>query len=121
MSEHLDRYLEGWVKGDLEMIVSACADDFVLDDPQYGRFTKAEYRDYFEVQPEVVELGEIVTGEIGGRETQWGWWKQGSFEGGFLNKAAPDGVHSTRVTYYVREPQFVPGASRTETSARTGG
>jgi len=113
MSEHLDRYREGWVKGDLEMIVSACAEDFVLDDPVFGRFTKAEYRAYFEAQPEVVpEFTEIVTGEIGGLEAQWGWYKQASLEGAFLNKAGPEGVHSTKITYYAPAPQGVPGASK---------
>ena len=71
MSEHLDRYLQGWVKGDVEMIASACAEDFVMDDPLYGRFTKAEYRAYFEGQNEErAEFSEIVTEETGGLETQ---------------------------------------------------
>ena len=118
MSEHLDRYREGWIKGDLEMIVGACAEDFVMDDPVFGRFTKAGYRTYFEAQPEIVpEFTEIVTGEVGGLEAQWGWYKQGSLEGAFLNKAGPDGVHSTKITYYAPAPQGVPGASRAQASA----
>ena len=76
MNEHLDRYMEGWLKGDLAMIVSACAEDFVMDDPGYGRFTKAEFGAYYEMQPEAVfECGEMVTEEIGGQTTQWGSWK----------------------------------------------
>lgn len=109
MSELLDRYLQGWVKGDVEMIASACAEDFVMDDPVYGRFTKAEYRAYFEGQGEErAEFSEIVTAEIGGLETQWGWYKQASGEGAFLNKAGPDGVHSTKVTYYAPAPEIPP-------------
>jgi hypothetical protein len=118
MNEHLDRYLEGWANGDLEMIVGACAEDFVMDDPAFGRFRKAEYRAYFDAQPEIApEFTEIVTKEVGGLVTQWGWYKQASLEGAFLNKAGPDGVHSTRVTYYAPAPQDVRGASGTEASA----
>jgi hypothetical protein len=103
MSEYLDRYLEGWVKGDLDMVVSACAEDFVIDDPVDGRFTKAEYGALWEIQPESdIELSEIVTEENGDLVSQWGWFKLGPQEGAFLNKAGPDGVHLTRIAYYKR-------------------
>ena len=55
--------------------------------------------------------------ELGGLEARWGWYRQGSVEGAFLHKAGPDGVHSTKITYYAPAPQNVPGASGTETSA----
>jgi hypothetical protein len=109
MSEHLDRYLQGWVKGDVDMMVSACAEDFVMDDPVFGRFTKAEYRAYFEGQgEETAEFSEVVISEVGGLETQWGWYKQASFEGAFLNKAGPEGVHSTKITYFAPAPEISP-------------
>ena len=57
MSEHLDMYLEGFRKGDAEMILRALADDFVYDDPVGGRFTKAEFAAY---------LGELL-GALRGR------------------------------------------------------
>jgi hypothetical protein len=121
MSEHLDRYTKGWTEGDLEMILSACADDFVYDDPIDGRFTKAEFPAFFESQPEgVLEFRDVVVEEIGGLETEWGWWTWRSQEGAFMNKVGPDGVHLTKVTYYAREPNIVPAESRAETSARTG-
>jgi hypothetical protein len=48
MSSHLDAFLEGWRKGDADMILQAIADDFVYDDPIGGRFTKAEFAPYLE-------------------------------------------------------------------------
>jgi hypothetical protein len=56
MSEHLEMYLEGFRKGDAEMILRALADDFVYDDPVDGRFTKAEFAAY---------LGELLAGDEG--------------------------------------------------------
>jgi hypothetical protein len=121
MSEHFDRYKEGWIKGDLEMILSACAEDFVYDDPIDGRFTKAEFPAYFESLPEgVLEVTDVVAEEIGGLETVWCWWASESQEGAALAKVGRDGVHWQKVTYYASEPHIVPAASRAETSARTG-
>jgi hypothetical protein len=51
MSAHFDRYMEGWAKGDVEMLLSACAEDFVFDDAIDGRFTKDEFPAYFESWP----------------------------------------------------------------------
>lgn len=122
MSEHFDRYIEGWIKGDLEMVLSACADDFVFDDPIDGRMTKAEFPAYFETQSEgVLKVTDVVVEEIGGLEKAWCWWAWRDQEGAALAKVGRDGVHSQKVTYYAREPQIVPGKSRAETSARSGG
>ena len=75
MSEHFDRYMEGWTKGDVEMLLSACAEDFVFDDAIDGRFTKAELPAYFESLAEgVLKITDVVTEEIGGLETAWCWW-----------------------------------------------
>jgi len=85
-----------------------------MDDPVYGRFTKAEYRAYFEGQGEErAEFSEIVTEEIGGLEAQWGWYKQASGEGAFLNKAGPEGVHSTSTASLKNRPATVSGTSPT--------
>jgi hypothetical protein len=103
MSECLDNYLDGWRKGDPDMIVNACAGDFVLDDPIEGRFPKADFGKYWDVQPEgAVEFSDVVTEETEGSVTQWGWWTQAGQTGSFMNKADEDGVHLTRVTYYAR-------------------
>lgn len=103
MSEQLDRYLEGWRRGDQDMILNACADDFVIEDSVEGRFPKAEFGNYWDVQPEgPVDFSDVVTEEIDGRGTQWGWWHQAGQTGSFMNKADSDGVHLTRVTYYSR-------------------
>ncbi len=48
MSEHFDRFMEGWDKGNVELLLSACAEDFVFDDAIDGRFTKAKFPAYFE-------------------------------------------------------------------------
>jgi hypothetical protein len=117
MSAHFDRYMEGWVKGDVEMLLSACAEDFVFDDAIDGRFTKAELPAYFESLAEgVLNVTDIVTEEIEGLETAWCWWKLEapsgaivvSQEGAALAKVGRDGVLSQKVTYWAREPNIVP-------------
>jgi len=117
MSEHFDRFLEGWTKGDVEMLLSACAEDFVFDDAIDGRFTKAEFPAYFDSLSEgVLKITDVVTEEIGGLETAWCWWSLEaptgatlvSQEGAALAKVGRDGVHWQKVTYYAREPHIVP-------------
>jgi len=117
MSEHFDRYMEGWATGDVEMLLSACAEDFVLDDAIDGRFTKAELPAYFESLGDgVVKITDVVAEEVGGLETAWCWWSLEvptgtalvSQEGAALAKVGSDGVHWQKVTYYAREPHIVP-------------
>jgi len=117
MSEHFDRYMEGWTKGDVEMLLSACAEDFVFDDAIDGRFAKADFPAYFESQSEgVLKITDVVTAEIGGLETAWCWWSLEaptgatvvSQEGAALARVGRDGVHWQKVTYYAREPHIVP-------------
>ena len=117
MSEHFDRYMEGWTRGDVEVLLRACADDFVFDDAIDGRFTKAEFPAYFESLGEgVLKVTDIVTEETGGLETAWCWWSLEaptgaalvSQEGAALAKVGRDGVHSQKVTYWAREPNIVP-------------
>jgi hypothetical protein len=133
MSEHFERFKEGWIKGDPEMVLSACADDYVYDDPLYGRFTKADFGAYLESLPKdalaAFEFTEMVSEEIGGLEKTWFWYSFKapagaalvSQEGAALFKVGRDGVHSTKVTYYAHEPYIVPGKTSVETSARTVG
>ena len=117
MSEHFDRYMEGWTKGDIELLLSACAEDFVLDDAIDGPFTKAELPAYFETLGEgVLKITDVVTEEIGDVETAWCWWRLEaptgatlvSQEGAALARVGRDGVHWQKVTYYAPEPQIAP-------------
>ena len=116
MSEHFDRYVEGWTKGDVELLLSACAEDFVYDDPIDGRCTKAEIGAYVKSLPGAIEWTEEVAQEIGGVETVWGWWKMQDQQGAALHKVGRDGVHLTKATYYA-SPQITLAASKAETSA----
>ena len=46
MGRHIDLWLEGWRRGDAEMVMSSVADDFIHDDPVDGRFTRDEFAAY---------------------------------------------------------------------------
>ena len=48
MGRHVDLWLEGWRKGDAQMVLSAVSDDFVYEDALDGRFTKAKFAVYLE-------------------------------------------------------------------------
>lgn len=109
MGRHVDLWLEGWRKGDVEMVMSAVTEDFVHDDPIDGRFTRTEFAAYLETlfatqcTPEGFEtITDVVTFEEGGVETTWGWWKTlaAPLEGAGLVKARPDGVYLEKVSYY---------------------
>ncbi len=111
MSEHLDRWLEGWRRGDAQMILGAVADDFIYDDPIDGRFGKAEFADYLaelfppEAGPPTGAEGfetisDVVVEEKDGEETAWCWWKVPPFEGAGLIKARRDGVYLEKLAYY---------------------
>jgi hypothetical protein len=110
VAKHTDLLLEGWRKGDAQMILSAIADDFVYEDPVDGRFTRAEFEVYLKEilgtgsAPEGFEaITDVVTVEKDGEEMTWGWWKtltEPVQEGAGLVKARPDGVYLERVTYF---------------------
>jgi len=110
MGRHVDLWLEGWRKGDAEMVMSAVTEDFVHDDPEDGRFSKADFAAYLErlfeteLTPEGYEtITDVVRWEEDGEETTWGWWrtlKAPSMEGAGLVKARSDGVYLERVAYY---------------------
>ena len=48
MGRHVDLWLEGWRRGDAQMVLSAVTEDFVYEDAVDGRFTKAEFVVYLE-------------------------------------------------------------------------
>ena len=111
MGKHVEMWLEGWRRGDAQMILAATADDFVYDDPIDGRFSRAEFADYLaELFPSAAgplsssegfeTTSDVVVQERDGEETAWGWWKAPPFEGAGLIKARPDGVYLEKVAYY---------------------
>lgn len=113
MGRHVDLWLEGWRKGDAQMVLSAVSDDFVYEDAHDGRFTKAEFAAYLEElfatesTPDGFEtITDVVRAEKDGEETTWGWWTTLAVpaEGAGLVKARADGVYLERVAYYVRPP-----------------
>jgi len=116
MSELWERYIQGWVTGDVQMLLSACAEDFVYDDPIDGRCTKADIGAYVESLHGTVEWTEEVAQEVGGVETVWGWWKIQDMQGAAMHKVGRDGVHLTKATYYAH-PQITLAASKGETAA----
>lgn len=111
MSAHVDRWLEGWRKGDAAMVLSTVTDDFVHDDAVDGRFTGEEFAAYVEqlfATENTAEgyetITDVVTQEQDGVETTWGWWRTLAtpLEGAGLVKTREDGVFLERVTYYSR-------------------
>jgi hypothetical protein len=111
MSEQFDRYMEGWLKGDAEMILSACAEDFVYDDPEDGRMTKAQFAEYWATGPEGENSwSDAVMQEADGVETGWCWFHwmpegesaEAEQQGAAMVKADADGVHLHRLAYYKR-------------------
>ena len=114
-ADHLAAYAEGWSTGNIDKILSALADNYVLDDPNHGRVTKGEMAAYIEgmkatvselrsgkEEAQFVALSELQTGEEDGELTAWCWWAVPgtSIEGGGLIKVSDDGVVSERLTYY---------------------
>jgi len=113
MGRHTDLWLEGWRKGDAQMILSSVTDDFVHEDAEDGRITRAEFAAYLEElfatenTPEGFEtITDVVSFEKDGEEITWGWWRTLATpaEGAGLLKARPDGVYSERVAYFTRPP-----------------
>jgi hypothetical protein len=110
MSEHLDRFKQGWLNEDLDMILNACAEDFVFDDPVDGRITKARFADYYGGLPEgALVFSDEAVQEAGGVETHWWWWAlkgpgetEWAQEGTTLVRADADGVHAQRIACYKR-------------------
>jgi hypothetical protein len=122
MGRHVDLWLEGWRRGDAQMVLSAVTEDFVYEDAVDGRFTKAEFAVYLEElfatesTPEGFEtITDIVRDERDGEETTWGWWRTLATpaEGAGLVKARADGVYVERVAYYAGGPGLPEGRPST--------
>lgn len=116
-ADHLSTYAEGWVKGDAETIMKATAEDYSLDDPNYGVVSRNALSSYLSdlkqtvasicdgrVPDPFIELSEVLTQETDGVLTAWCWWvvPDTEIEGGGLIKADATGVRSERLTYYTK-------------------
>ena len=116
-SDHLERYAEGWTKGDAATILAAAAGDFVFDDPNAGRIAKADFAAYLEGLKAAVEgaqggarfenfmdLSEVVASADGDTMTAWCWWAipGTGIAGSGLIKVDDTGVRSERITYYAK-------------------
>ncbi len=115
--DHLGRYADGWMKGDLETILSSVSSDYVFDDPNEGQITKENLPTYMgqlkeivsslrgtESETQFMELSEVVTQEEEDGLTAWCWWEIPGTEikGSGLIKVGPEGVRSERLTYYTK-------------------
>lgn len=108
VSGQVDTWLENWNMDDVDAVLSACADDFVYDDPYDGRMGKEEFAEYFRAFPDGDWLGsDYAMQEADGQEIHWFWWawkpkgaSEWTIEGCSLTKAGPDGIHSSRQAYY---------------------
>ena len=95
---------------DVDLMLGACADDFVYDDALDGRITKAQFADYYRGLPD----GETVISDEAVREAEgettllywWAWKRPGETEWAQecagLARADAGGVHSERIAYYKR-------------------
>jgi hypothetical protein len=114
-ADYLAAYAEGWTTGNSDKIVSALADEYVLDDPNHGRVAKADMKSYLDgmkatvselrggkEEEQFLQLTEVLTGEEGGTLSAWCWWTVPgtSIGGGGLIKVSDKGVVSERLTYY---------------------
>jgi hypothetical protein len=107
---HLAAYSEGWINGDVDTVLPSLADDYLLEDPHFGRIPKDGMPAYFE------RLNSAVRDLRGGAEdlpvmredgellTVWLWWAVPGtdLEGAGLIKIAPAGVVSERLTYFTK-------------------
>ena len=118
-TEYLGKYAEGWCGGDADTIVSSLADEYVLDDPNAGKITKAGFANYMAGLKQAVAslrpgtnsgpfmtITEIVTKEQDGVLTGWCWWEiPGTpIKGSGLIKVSANGVVSERLAYSTKLP-----------------
>lgn len=116
-ADHLGKYAEGWGKGDADIIVTAIADGYTLDDPNEGIISKQGFSNYFAALKQTVaslcgdkvpdpflELSEVMTQEQDGVLSAWCWWTfPGSgISGSGLIKVNENGVISEVLTYHTK-------------------
>jgi hypothetical protein len=105
--DHLDKYAEGWTKGDPDKILGAVADDYSLDDQDAGQITKHDFPNHMnqlkvavsslrnaEPEAQFMELSEVVAQQEGEDLTVWCWWAipGTEIEGSGLIKVTAAGV-----------------------------
>ena len=116
---HLAAYSEGWINGDVDTVMPSLADDYLLDDPHFGRIAKDGMPGYFEELKSAVRnlragvdrlpimrIDEVTTRDEGEELTVWLWWSvpQTELEGSGLIKIASRGVVSERLAYFTKLP-----------------
>lgn len=114
---HLAAYSEGWINGDVDTVLPALAEDYLLDDPHFGQIPKDGMPAYFErlkaavrelrggaEDSPVMRIGEVVTEDAGDLLTVWLWWAVPgtALEGAGLIKIAERGVVSERLAYFTK-------------------
>ena len=118
-SDHLNRYAEGWTKGDASIIVGSLDDSYHMDDPNSGMIPKAAFAQYlatFKGQVDgirgqstapLLEVTELVTQAEGDNLTAWVWWAvpETPIQGAGLIKVGPNGVLSERLAFYTKLPK----------------
>ncbi len=119
-ADHLGAYADGWANGDADKIIGSLADSYVLDDPNEGKITKAEFANFLAGMKEAVasmrgedhagpfmELTEVTTNEDGGVLTAWCWWSipGTALQGAGLIKVGDDGVRSEKLAFYTKLPE----------------
>ena len=118
-ADYLKMYAQGWAQGDVNTIMNALADEYVLDDPNSGKISRNELAEYLDGMKQMVrsmldgqlpdpllDLSEIVTREEAGKITAWAWWTVPgtALMGGGLIKVGAKGVVSEVLTYYTKLP-----------------
>ncbi len=119
-ADHLGVYTDGWTNGDADKIIGALSDDFMLDDPNEGRFGKADITKYLAGLKEAIasvrgkdysgplmELTEITTRENGDVLTALCWWSipGTTLRGAGVIEVGDEGVQSERLAYYSKLPE----------------
>lgn len=118
-SDHLNKYAEGWIKGDASIIVSSLDDAYQLDDPNAGIISKQAFPEYLagmlqtvetmrgKTQDPLLEVSELLTQDAEDVLTAWVWWVVPGtpIQGGGLIKVGDRGVVSERLTYYTKLPE----------------
>ena len=119
VSDHLNRYAEGWTKGDAAIILESLDDGYELDDPNSGSISKTAFAEYFaafkgqveeirgQTSSPFLEVSEVVTQQEGADLTAWVWWAvpETPIQGSGLIKVGPNGVLSERLAFYTKLPE----------------
>jgi hypothetical protein len=116
LENRINRYLQGWVEGDYELLMDDAVDGYFFDDPNHGCIVKADFATYLEKIkkeaegyrqsksfPNFENLTDIVIDEgEDGIATIWFWWEIAGtpIEGASVVKFGSEGVLSETICYY---------------------